>query len=227
MPMFYLGSTSLSNIKNGYIGSVSSKMFRDIWLKEKQDSKELFKVYVISEHTTREAAYDKETSLQIKRNCIHSSMYINRSIANKKFSNAGTTLTKEHCAKISAKLTGRIVSQKTKDLQSRQRCGGSHAPHSKATILKMRLAKLGKLRSEETKQKLKKPKENAAVINSIWGKLSKNPLILDNFGDYKSFATFVKHWILDGNVRFRLTKMFCVTEDPLKTALKMCKIMNW
>ena len=50
MPPFYIGSTSVSNIKKGYLGSVSSKKYKDIWLSEILNNKSLFKIRIVSLH---------------------------------------------------------------------------------------------------------------------------------------------------------------------------------
>ena len=34
MPMFYIGRSNVKNVQNGYHGSVSSKLYKQIWLEE-------------------------------------------------------------------------------------------------------------------------------------------------------------------------------------------------
>lgn len=41
LPMFYIGSTSVSKIKNGYRGSVSSKQYKTVWMKELKENQKI------------------------------------------------------------------------------------------------------------------------------------------------------------------------------------------
>lgn len=79
--MFYIGSSSISNVEKGYNGSVSSKLYKDIWLSEQKNNKHLFRTIIISKHNTRKDALCKEEKLQRILNVVKSSMYINQSIA--------------------------------------------------------------------------------------------------------------------------------------------------
>lgn len=81
MPPFYIGSTSVSNIKKGYLGSVSSKKYKDIWLSEILNNKSLFKIRIVSLHKDRLTAYKKEEYLQRKLKVMNNDLYINRCYA--------------------------------------------------------------------------------------------------------------------------------------------------
>jgi hypothetical protein len=79
--MFYIGSTSIERINNGYIGSVKSKEYKDIFNKEKQESPHLFKTKIISIYESREIALQKELKFQLHLNVVKSTMYMNKSLA--------------------------------------------------------------------------------------------------------------------------------------------------
>jgi hypothetical protein len=79
--MFYIGSSSIKKVENGYFGSVSSKKYKNIFLKEKKNNPSLFKIRIISIHKTRKDALIKENSLQKQLNVVSSPMYINQSYA--------------------------------------------------------------------------------------------------------------------------------------------------
>lgn len=84
LPMFYIGSTNIDNIKNKkYIGSVSSKEYKSIFDNEKRNNFNLFKIKILSTHETREEALLKEEEYHIKRNVVKSCFYMNKSIAKK------------------------------------------------------------------------------------------------------------------------------------------------
>ena len=50
LPSYYIGSTSLKRIENGYRGSVSSKEYKNIWKSELIDNPHLFEIEIISKH---------------------------------------------------------------------------------------------------------------------------------------------------------------------------------
>lgn len=78
LPPFYLGSTSIEKIQNGYRGSVSSIEYRENW---KNEDASLFKVKIISRHKTRREALEKEELLQRKVDAPHNPLYINKAFA--------------------------------------------------------------------------------------------------------------------------------------------------
>ena len=84
LPPFYIGSSSLTNVNNGYRGSVTSKKYGITWKEEIKNNPQLFKTIIISKHNTRQEALDKEFVLQTKLNVVMSPMYINLSFATKK-----------------------------------------------------------------------------------------------------------------------------------------------
>jgi hypothetical protein len=81
LPKYYVGSSSLSKIKNGYKGSVSSKEWKLLWDYEIEFHPELFDVVIISEHRTRLEALQAELQYQLNYNVVESKNYINKSLA--------------------------------------------------------------------------------------------------------------------------------------------------
>jgi hypothetical protein len=83
LPPFYIGSSTIEKIKNGYRGSVSSKVYKNIWKTEIKNNSHLFKTIIISNHDTREEALEKENKFQHALNVVHNNLYINKSYAAK------------------------------------------------------------------------------------------------------------------------------------------------
>lgn len=80
LPPFYIGSSSVSNIKKGYRGSVSSYDYKSIWKSEIKHNNHLFKTLIISYHNTRKEATKKEVKLQLQLDVVRNPLYINRCI---------------------------------------------------------------------------------------------------------------------------------------------------
>ena len=133
LPPFYIGSSSISRIESGYRGTVSSKIYKDVWKKELKENPHLFKTRVLTTHNTRKEATDKELSFQKSLSVVSSTMYINMSYAtvngffgvsqkglpkrksmrnklrgNKNAQGNHKNKTEEHKSKIKAALTGKI-----------------------------------------------------------------------------------------------------------------------
>ena len=134
--MFYVGSTSITKIKNGYKGSVSSKEYKQIWKKELKENPHLFKTKIITLHSDRKLATEKENYFHIQMNVVKSSLYINKSnaIPNGSY---GLSMIGSNNPMYGKK---RIMSEETKR--------------------KISESKKGITKSEITKQKMRKPKPN-------------------------------------------------------------------
>jgi len=85
LPPFYIGSTSVAKIANGYHGSVGSMEYKSIWKSELLYNSNLFETKIISKHNTRQAAFEKELLLQQATDAPNNVLYINRSYARKDF----------------------------------------------------------------------------------------------------------------------------------------------
>ena len=81
LPKYYVGSTSLKRLKEGYRGSVSSFEYSRIWNDELISNPELFDVEIISKHKTRKNALKAELNFQIKNDVVDSEEWINKSLA--------------------------------------------------------------------------------------------------------------------------------------------------
>jgi hypothetical protein len=81
LPKYYIGSTSIEKINNGYLGSVKSKRWKSIFELEIKNNKELFSSEVLSYHETRKEALAEELRIQKERNVVKSNEYINESLA--------------------------------------------------------------------------------------------------------------------------------------------------
>lgn len=80
LPPFYIGSTSIERINNGYRGSVESKSYKQIWIDEIKNNPHLFRTIILTSHNTRKEATEKEFQFQLKLLVHRNSLYINKSI---------------------------------------------------------------------------------------------------------------------------------------------------
>lgn len=81
LPPFYIGSTSVANINNGYRGSVCSRDYRGIWKSEIKEHPELFKTVIIAYSNTRKEATLREREIHLRLKVNTSPLYINRNLA--------------------------------------------------------------------------------------------------------------------------------------------------
>lgn len=81
LPKYYVGSTSLLKIKNGYFGSIRSKKYRGIFESELKDNKHLFSIEILSYHNSRKDALIDELRIQIELDVVKSNEYFNESYA--------------------------------------------------------------------------------------------------------------------------------------------------
>ena len=81
LPPFYIGYSTVEKVNSGYMGSVTSRNYKDIWLKEKNERSYLFKTFIISVHSDIKEAQEKEKYLQRHFKVRMNPMYINKSIA--------------------------------------------------------------------------------------------------------------------------------------------------
>lgn len=81
LPPFYIGSSSVKKVAEGYHGSVCSKQFKEIWKSEIKDNPELFTTKIITTHTDRKEATVREHQLQLALRVVKNSLYINQSYA--------------------------------------------------------------------------------------------------------------------------------------------------
>jgi hypothetical protein len=80
-PSNYIGSTSIEQINKGYMGSIRSKKYKDIWKSELKNNPHLFKLEIISYHDTRPDATYKELQIQKLFNIVKNPLFVNMSYA--------------------------------------------------------------------------------------------------------------------------------------------------
>lgn len=81
LPPFYIGSTSIVKIKNGYHGTIKSKKYGPTWRQELKDNPHLFRTIILYTFYSRKNALYNEKLLQIQFNVVKSSKFINMAIA--------------------------------------------------------------------------------------------------------------------------------------------------
>jgi hypothetical protein len=80
-PSNYIGSSTLDKIQKGYMGSVKSKNYKNIWKSELKNNPNLFSVQIISYHDTRPSAIYKELQIQKIFNVVKNPLFVNMSYA--------------------------------------------------------------------------------------------------------------------------------------------------
>lgn len=147
LPPFYIGSSSLDNINNGYRGSVQSKQYEYIWKEELKQNPHLFKTKIISNHDNREDALEKELLLQTKLNVVKSPLYINMALAQKNgyfgMSTKGKILSDETKRKISNSLKG-----KSKSVEHRKKISEYNRIRVMSEDGRKRISEANKLRKQ-------------------------------------------------------------------------------
>ncbi|QIG70649.1 putative homing endonuclease protein [Rhizobium phage RHph_I1_18] len=152
LPPFYIGSTSVKRIQQGYVGSVTSYEYAKIWKEETRHRPHLFKVKIVSCYDNRQDAFDAEERLQRKLNVVGSTLYANKSVANGNFSSAGRKFSEEHKAKIRAHRIGKKLSEQQKDNLRKLRLGSKQ---SESTIAKRTAKNRGRKHTEDAKARIK------------------------------------------------------------------------
>ncbi len=83
MPTWYIGSSYENRILNGYNGSVASKKYKEIYMDEQQNNKDLFRTKILSYHKTKKNALLEELRLQKMHSVVKNDKYFNQSYAKK------------------------------------------------------------------------------------------------------------------------------------------------
>jgi len=164
LPPFYIGSTSVDKVNQGYRGSVRSSAYAKIWKRETVANPQLFDTRIISVHDTRKKALERENELHIKLSVVKNPLYVNQSIASGCFG----AMTQESLAKMIATKNeperkikaGRKVSAKRND------------PEWKATTGEIARQKLIKTKNDPdwiaTLGKQRNEKNRATVTSQEW-----------------------------------------------------------
>lgn len=83
LPKWYIGSSSIKKVENGYTGSVVSKRWKHIYETELTNNRGLFKTRIIYRCEERKAATDEEYRLQKLHKVVVNEKYFNESYASK------------------------------------------------------------------------------------------------------------------------------------------------
>lgn len=183
LPPFYIGSTSITNITNGYRGSVNSKRYKHIWKHEIKTRPYLFKTFIIKKFITRIEALNHENYLLVKFKAIKNPLYINLGMYHnhhlhvydhrgKNNPNFGKTASAETKLKMSISHLNHPVTDNTRE---KLRAKGLKQRHTCESKLKMRNIKLGKKTSEQTKYKISRAKSNKYIIYNLLTKVHYYP----------------------------------------------------
>lgn len=107
LPPFYIGSSSVSLIENGYRGSVRSKEYAKVWKRELRDNPQLFETRIVKRLATRQQAHDAEQDFQLRLSAVTNPLYANKSLARDFRSlRKGAKLTQEQRKRIASGLMG-------------------------------------------------------------------------------------------------------------------------
>jgi NUMOD3 motif len=147
LPPFYIGSSTVDKVREGYRGSVSSRRYGSIWKQELIRNPGLFKTKIISFHETRKEALAKERILHQALSVVESAMYINMVVAGEKFDFSGRkhapvsiqkmknrVMTDEHRAKIANAAKGRKQSAETVANRVAKNTGQKRTAETKAKM---------------------------------------------------------------------------------------------
>lgn len=145
LPPFYIGSSSVKKVENGYHGSVESKTYKNTWKEEIRLNPSLFRTIIIFTSEHRKLCYEKEEFIQRKLNVLNNPLYTNLCYANSKFDSTNPEIRKS----ISAAKKGIKFTEERK----------------KSMIKNREDDKRGKfIRTEQTKKKISKTRKSPKLI---------------------------------------------------------------
>lgn len=132
MPPFYIGSSSISKVLNGYNGSPSSSKYKKIWKIERKNNHSKFKTTILKKFNTREEAAKFELKIQIMLRVHANPLYINMG-----YFHAGHivyNMCLENCAKMAKMNKGVPRSEETKKKISESNKGKKLSDETKLKI---------------------------------------------------------------------------------------------
>ena len=176
LPPFYIGSSSIKKIENGYCGSVRSKKYKTLFNDEIKNNRGLFEVIIISTHITRSEAIYFELELQKSFDVVKSKDFFNEAFAsiNGMFGRDVSGSNNPMCGKTHTEKTKKILSEKR----------GNNKRFEITDEFRYKISKIhkGKITSEETKQKISqknKGKTHSEETKQKISKIHKGKLISD------------------------------------------------
>lgn len=169
MPPFYIGRSSVKNVQNGYRGSVSSKLYKQIWLEELEKNPQLFETRILTRHYTKQESAEREEKFHKKLQVHKNPLYINQAtgagtffadikgsknpmFGKSRWGEANPFYGQKHTEETRVKMRGRKCSEENKQLYSRLKKGIADSAETK---LKKSIAKKGK------------PPNSSKVLDSI------------------------------------------------------------
>lgn len=146
LPPFYIGSTSIEKINNGYYGTVKSKDYCEVYKNELKHNKHLFDIKILTSHKTRKEALQKENMFHRKLNVVKNCLYINKMYAsgsglilkgdkNPFFGKKHTEETKINIGKHSKQ---RMTSEQARKIRSKASPSFKGKRHTETSKMKMR-----------------------------------------------------------------------------------------
>jgi hypothetical protein len=153
LPPFYIGSSSIKKIENGYCGSVRSKKYKSLFNDEIKNNRGLFEVIIISTHITRSEAIDFELEIQKSFDVIKSKDFFNEAFA------SINGMFGRDVSGSNNPMFGKTHTEKTKKILSEKR--GNDKRFEITDEFRYKISKIhkGKITSEETKQKISENKK--------------------------------------------------------------------
>lgn len=153
MPKWYIGSSTIERVKNGYNGSISSRKWKKIYEDEQKNNKHLFKTRILSYHKSKEEALKEELRVQKIHLAPRNEKYFNEAYASVNGFKGGDTSfsidyeklkSSGHYEMMSEKANS-VIAEKRKDpkydREFRERCKTfSGKTHSEETKVKIGLA---------------------------------------------------------------------------------------
>lgn len=158
LPPFYIGSTSIKKVKNGYHGSVLSAAYKVIWKQELSNHPKLFSTQILSQHATRQEALEHELKLQKDLDVVNSRLFINKALASGCFGNMGEEALKK--MRLTKKAQGKEVGKKIAAIRNNLEW--------KTTIGKEAALKLSKTKQDPARADIEaqRNKKNSETVNN-------------------------------------------------------------
>lgn len=224
LPKFYIGSTSIDRIKSGYHGSVCSKRYSRIWKSEIKHNPYLFETKIISTHTSRQEAFDKELKLQLALKVQQNPLYINLGYAQPNGCYGLGLSGGEHWSKQPGKVHNAKINH------PKGMSGKKHKKSRNQYMSEIQLGEknhfFGKHHNDETKRKIsEKAKKKIWITNGIENKRSEIDYPMPNgwkrgrvISADKSPKTMM--WINNGNYEKYIKQSNDIPPDWVRGRLK-------
>ena len=166
LPPYYVGSSSLKKLKNGYRGSIISKKYKKIFNGELKENFYLFDYEILSEHKTRKEALKCELEKQIELDVVKSDLYFNESLAS-----VDGMFGRDVSGELNP-MYGKVHSEETKKRQSKKR--GDKKRYVVTDEHRKIFSKThkNKIVSKETRNRISESKKgkNIGELNPMFGK---------------------------------------------------------